>query len=628
MRGSAVFRTGVAPGGALAGPWVRNSLWTAARAVPSLDLRFADNKSLVDATTGASLVTFTRASSGTFVGSDGVLKTAVTNLLLRSEEFQTTWTSSQLLAFGSGSVTDATTAPNGTLTADRITENTATAQRFVSQGVSGIPASSVITVSCYVKFDSANRNFSLQLTDAPSGGSGYAELYLTQSGVVTSPTPSSFTNRTATVENVGSGWYRVRLTITTAAVTTITTRLFIVSSANAQSYTGDGTSGLFVWGAQLEQSATVGEYIPTTSAINSAPRFDHNPTTGESLGLLVEEARTNIALRSEEFNDASWTKTRSSITTNAVVAPDGIATADKLIASVDTNTHFVVQNVTLTVAAWTFSVFLKQAEYTSARILVFDGTATTYGAIFNLSAGTLTSTSNSPLATSINASGNGFWRCSITVTGTVVAGNVQIRPVSGGTDNFTGDGTSGIYTWGAMVEAGAFPTSYIPTTTATVTRAADVASITGTNFSSWYNQTEGTVFADARTQQSSSAHVLAGVSTGSFASSAYLSKESSNFLVAAPDAAPSNINIGLLSVSSNVGLRAALAFTAGTGSASAVMNGGTVGTDASTGIPITMSQMAIGSAPWSIGSNPWNGTIKRLTCWPTRLATLQAITQP
>ena len=62
MRGSAVFRTGVAPGGALAGPWVRNSLWRSARAVPSLDLRFADNKSLVDAVTGASLVTFTRAA--------------------------------------------------------------------------------------------------------------------------------------------------------------------------------------------------------------------------------------------------------------------------------------------------------------------------------------------------------------------------------------------------------------------------------------------------------------------------------------------------------------------------------------------------------------------------------------
>ena len=453
MRALGASRTSLVPGGVLAGPWVRNDLWRRARAVPSLDLRFADNKSLVDAVTGASLVTFTRAGNGTFVDSAGVLQTAATdvprfdhnpttgeslgllveesrtNLLLRSEEFQTTWALSQLLAFGSGSVADATTAPNGTLTADRITENSANAQRFVNQAVSGISASSTITASCYVKFDSPSRNFSLQVTDAPSGGSGYAELYLTQSGVVTSPTPSSFTNRTATVENVGSGWYRVRLTITTAAVTTITIRLFIVDASNAQVYLGNGTSGIYVWGAQLE--------------------------------------------------------------------------------------------------------------------------------------------------------------------------------------------------------AGAFPTSYIPTTTAAATRSADVASITGSAFTSFYSQSAGTLFSNARTQQSAAGHILAGVSTGSFASSAYLSKESDNLLKVAPDAAPSNLGISLQSVSSNVGLRVALAFTAGTGSASAVMNGGTVGTDASTGIPITMSQMGIGTAPWNIGTTLWNGHIARLTYWSTRLAdsTLQQITQ-
>jgi hypothetical protein len=62
--------------------------------------------------------------------------------------------------------------------------------------------------------------------------------------------------------------------------------------ADTGSRTVTDSGGIYLWGAQLEQSATVGEYIPTTSTINSAPRFDHNPTTGESLGLLVEEART------------------------------------------------------------------------------------------------------------------------------------------------------------------------------------------------------------------------------------------------------------------------------------------------------------------------------------------------
>ena len=438
--------------------WVKDDLSRKARAIPSLDLRFADDKSLVDAVTGAQLVTFTRASTGTYVGSDGVLRSAVTNLLLRSEEFQTTWTSSQLLAFGSGSVTDATTAPNGTLTADRITENTATAQRFVSQGVSGIPASSVITVSCYVKFDSANRNFSLQLTDAPSGGSGYAELYLTQSGVVTSPTPSSFTNKTATVENVGSGWYRVRLTITTAAVTTITTRLFIVSSANAQSYTGDGTSGLFLWGAQLEQSATVGEYVPTTSTINSAPRFDHNPTTGESLGLLVEEARTNLRSQSESiitangYGISSATSVASSIAVptgatsgaSIFVIDSGVGTGDTNLGTINLGSSISLTNGVV----YTSSIFVKSAGGTVLRIR-----NNAAGGIHDYvlsGAGTAPSITSELQGATIQSFSNGWYRCSWTYTAKATAPGS--RGDYWGLKTNVNDGTSGIYLWGAQLE--------------------------------------------------------------------------------------------------------------------------------------------------------------------------------
>jgi len=260
-----------------------------AKVQPSLDLNFAQNKSLIDRVSGKNLITFTRASSGTYVGSDGLIKTATTNeprfdhdpvtgeslgllveeqrtnLLLRSEEFQTTWSPSNMLAFGSGSITDATLAPNGTLTADRITENSANAQRFIVQTVAAIPASSLITASCYVKFDSPNRNFALAFTDAPSGGSGYAEAYLAQNGTLTTSTPTSFTDRTAAVQSVGNGWLRVSFTLRTANVTTITVRLYMVSTANSVVYQGDGTSGLFLWGAQLEAGAFPTSYIPTTA---------------------------------------------------------------------------------------------------------------------------------------------------------------------------------------------------------------------------------------------------------------------------------------------------------------------------------------------------------------------------
>ncbi|MFZ9135624.1 MAG: phage head spike fiber domain-containing protein, partial [Candidatus Puniceispirillaceae bacterium] len=120
MRALGVSRTSLAPGGVLAGPWVRNELWRRARAVPTLDLRFADNKSLTDAVTGQSLVTFTRASKGTYVDSEGVIRTAVTNLLLRSEEFgDPYWIKTN------SSITDnSIVAPNGTLTADKLNTNT------------------------------------------------------------------------------------------------------------------------------------------------------------------------------------------------------------------------------------------------------------------------------------------------------------------------------------------------------------------------------------------------------------------------------------------------------------------------------------------------------------------------
>jgi hypothetical protein len=445
-----------------------DELWYKANELPSLDLRFADDKSLVDATTGANLVDFTRASSGTYVDSEGVIRTATTNLLLRSEEFETTWVRTGVLAFGSGSVVNAIPAPNGSITADLITEDTATSVHAISQGM--VTSGVTYTISVYAKAAGRTR---FQITGLGAESQGFFTDYNLSSVTVSNAPPGS------SIAHVGNGWYRCVMPITASSTTGLTFRLRDASGSN--SYTGDGTSGIYLWGAQLEQSTTVGEYIPTTSTINSAPRFDHNPTTGESLGLLVEEQRTNLLLQSEDFS-TTWTASRTSITANVEVAPNGTTTADKLIANTDANTHSVNQNATLTAASWTFSVFLKQAEYDGARILVFDGTSITYGAIFDLATGSFVSSTNSPLGTSVSPAGNGFFRCSITVTGTAATGAAQVRPVSAGGDNFAGDGTSGIYLWGAQLEAGTFPTSYIPTTTATATRAADVASISGSNF--------------------------------------------------------------------------------------------------------------------------------------------------
>ena len=435
MRGSAVFRTGIAPGGALAGPWVRNSLWRSARAVPSLDLRFADNKSLVDAVTGAQLVTFTRASSGTFVGSDGVLKTATTN----------------------------------------------------------------------------------------------------------------------------------------------------------------------------------------------EPRFDHNPTTGESLGLLVEEARTNNLLQSEDFS-STWTSSNIAVTTNSVVAPDGTTTADTIAPPADglTVTRFLRQNPILTTQqAYTLSVFAKVGTATTNGITLYvsDSTATNiFRANFNLFT-LITSVGNTgwaaPTATIVPYP-NGWYRCILTgVTSTV---HVSLRAqIYLNTFGNTSDTYGTHHIWGAQLEAGASPTSYIPTTGATVTRAADVASITGANFSSWYNQTEGTLFFEG---------INPAVSTTAFAVSDGSTNNRLQMETGTNTRVARVVSGGTTQASNNI------AYTYGASQKFAMSyvansinfaNAGTLGTeDTSATIP-TVDQARIGANP--TGANPLNNTIKRFTYWPTR-TTLQAITQP
>ena len=532
MLGSAAFRTGIAPGGALAGPWVRDPLWTRARAVPSLDLRFADNKSLVDATAGASLVTFTRASSGTYVGSDGVLRSAVTNLLTNSESLTTGFSQQNTTV-----TSDATTAPDGTTTADLSVPNATSGSHASFRTSITFAVSTSYAMSVFVK-PSGYTNFQLAFTSGFNNTNAWANFVLVDNGSL----GFTGTSGTATIQALNNGWYRCSLVATSgASATTGGPALLVLDSdrnSRDPSFAGNNTSGLFIWGAQLEQSATVGDYIPTTSTINSAPRFDHNPTTGESLGLLVEEARTNLLLNSATLS---------------------------------------TQSVTVAAAANTLS---------------FYGT------------GTVTLTGVSTAGPLVGTGANN--RVSLTFTPTV---GVLVVTVSGSVTN-------------AQLEAGAFATSYIPTTTATVTRAADVASITGSNFSSWYNQTEGTVFSDsniiASQVQTQTVWQLGG---GTILSSLRQPQGTSNqfrALIGGTFTASPGTG-GLLSAGTS---KAGVAYLGTAGRLQVASSG----VD-STGSSLDANKLDIGSL--NPGSS-LNGTIKRITYWPVRLAntTIQSITAP
>jgi hypothetical protein len=249
----------------------------------------------------------------------------------------------------------------------------------------------------------------------------------------------------------------------------------------------------------LDSRVTVTRLLNTATRINASgfietvnanlPRFDYNPVTLAPRGLLIEEQRINLLLRSAEFENAAWTKGNASITANAEISPDGTVNADKLVEDTANSTHRVFNNASVTITAGaviSYSIFAKAAERTSVRITDND----LAGATFNLSNGTITATDGG-ITSTITAFPNGWYRCTITGVTSSANGRLVVNIVSGGSTTYTGDGTSGIYIYGAQLEAGAFATSYIPTTTTSLTRNADGASMTGTNFSSWYNSTQG-----------------------------------------------------------------------------------------------------------------------------------------
>ena len=373
------------------------------------------------------------------------------------------------------------------------------------------------------------------------------------------------------------------------------------------------SSGTYVGSDRLVKTATTNE-----------ARFDHNPTTGESLGLLVEEPRTNLSLYSEDFTDASWTKTDCTITANESTAPDGTTTADLWTntASPGTINNSIVKDGVI--RTYTASVWIKgtMAQFT---VSLDNGTTGTRGRVqYNLSTNTVGSVFNEGFT---NTSGtltpypNGWVRLTLTTT-TSTGTTIRFRPF------FSGTGST-VRIWGAQVEEGAFATSYIPTTTATATRAADVASVTGANFSSWYNQTEGTVFAEYSRLVNASGRIFTFNDTTSTEQIRITASLSTNIR-------PDWQVIDGGSVVANV-LGAAEIAVGATGKTAGTYKlndfqqatNSTLGTADTVGTLPTLTVLNIGANETGSGSM-LNGTIKRLTYWPVRLAnpTLQSITTP
>lgn len=359
-----------------------------------------------------------------------------------------------------------------------------------------------------------------------------------------------------------------------------------------------------------------------TAAIN-APRFDYNPTTLAAQGFLIEESRANLALYSEQFDNASWTKNASSITPDVIAAPDGALTADRLVENTATASHSMSRTFSVTSGiAVTLSVFVKSTERFAVLGLspnaTFGGTST--AGFFNISNGTVRSTAGTVTAL-ITAAGDGWYRCSITATPTATgtANAVIGLSASGTAQSYTGDGTSGLYFWGAQVEAGAFPTSYIPTTTAAVTRAADVASIN--TLSPWFNDAEGTLFAQFNSVASGTRTVTA-INDGTSDESIRLRTISTDPFFTVTDGGVDQVDIDAGTVGSYTTYKFAGAYVVN--DFATCITGGIVQTDTSGTLP-TLTQLMLGT---SASANYLNGYLQKVIYYPKRLTNseLQALT--
>lgn len=637
---------------------------------PELDANFAAQGAL------GRFFTFSRTSKADFVNSKGVTQTAqageprftydrqtyeaegilieaaATNALTRSESFNTGWTAAAAFVIPSAGL-----APSSTFSAAKIVPTT---QSTSIHGISnGSFAANTWTASLFVK--AAGYNFvALELV---SETNGFAVFDLSTGAFVNIPSAVTYT----AVEEYDDGWYRISMTVAATATRVFRIRVQSTATWNA-SFAGNGLDGVLVWGGQVESNPFQTSYVPTpttfTSRASIATFYDATGTLQTALaeearaaaffpddeaimrpaGLFIEPAGTNLVTESEVFSNTgggtgTWTA-------EAATAPDGTETAAKWTpSSGGANANSSRRPFATATGLRTASVFVKKAELRYVMLSITQSTGPSYGVLFDLDTAAFVKdnqvSSPTDLGFFIQRFPSGWYRLSVKTNTLSTGGDTFFNygATSNGDATFpfpsqishVGNNSSGTLFWGAQVEAGSFPSSYIQTEAVTVTRAADVsASPTVTraadvltlaeeNFAAIYNERQGTLVAEF-ISRGIGLRPVASLDDGTANNQLVLLTSGANTEFETTLAGATDVTLALGSVQALAPVKAAVAFSRD--DFSGVKDAGAIDSVSAGALP-PVAALRIGV---DAAGNASNSTIRRLTYYPVRLPNSQLST--
>jgi hypothetical protein len=425
---------------------------------------------------------FSRGSAATRVNEDGLIETfydEATNLLLQSNQFDTTWTQSgQMLTPVGGQ-----SGYDGSSDAWKIQRSDANG-RFIQQTIS---LNNVQTFSVYAK--AGNVDYISMVTTGSSVTRAIFELASDGTGTNTYLSPL---NIDSNITHIGGGWYRLDTTIDESI-----TAVQIYPSETSTTEGGSTTDAfIYIQDAQLESGYFATPYIETTTEAVTRPNRHDTPRIDYTNGkaLLLEPQRTNLVTHSEALENASSISAAQILNTTDTT-PEGSANAKVLAYNGGTNQHYINYTPSVTNGqTYTFSVFLKKKELQYAGLIFLNDFA---GQYFDLENGIVLGAIGAGVIDSkIEDYGNGWYRCSITDVATTSTKFTGVYLSENGTSigPFTPTNTDGIYIYGYQVEEGSYPTSYIPTNGQAETRLADVCQ--GGGDESTFNDSEGVFYLD------------------------------------------------------------------------------------------------------------------------------------